>query len=272
MKLPGGAPIPREHGAWAMLLVPYVVALGAAGWPDLPGLLFLMTALAFFVARQPLFLLVRSVRRREDAQTRQSMLGWFTAYAAVGTVGGLGLLVVYGRWGLIVIGVLALLGFLVHLILVTNRQDRSVPGELAIIAALSLSAPGAYYSVTGNADLTAVALWVLNFLYSGSSVFYVKLRVGQIMRTGPLATPEARRRLSRDTVLYHIALFIAAVGLTWVRVVPVLAPVAFVPLLTKVGLALAGKRPEVNLRQVGHAEVRQAVLFAVLMIAAYWYA
>lgn len=54
--------LPREHGGWAMLLIPLVVALAVAGQWGWEGPLFLGTCLALYVSRQPLTMLARALR------------------------------------------------------------------------------------------------------------------------------------------------------------------------------------------------------------------
>ncbi|MBI4299863.1 MAG: YwiC-like family protein, partial [Chloroflexi bacterium] len=48
--------IPKEHGAWAMLLVPFVIGAAVAGRWDLKVTLLLVSVLCLYVARNPLFI------------------------------------------------------------------------------------------------------------------------------------------------------------------------------------------------------------------------
>ena len=44
-------PLPREHGAWGILLIPFAGAVGAAGVWNLPVALLLVSILCFYLAR-----------------------------------------------------------------------------------------------------------------------------------------------------------------------------------------------------------------------------
>jgi len=69
--------IPPQHGAWAMLVVPYLAGLIAAGyrWPDLP---LAGGWLAGYLWSYYLFQAVKS-RRRDRFRTQLLMYGGFTA-------------------------------------------------------------------------------------------------------------------------------------------------------------------------------------------------
>ncbi|MCQ3976894.1 MAG: hypothetical protein DPW09_25990 [Anaerolineae bacterium] len=72
-----------------------------------------------------------------------------------------------------VIGLAGAVLLVFNLWLVSRRQELSVVGELVGIVGLALGAPMAYYVASGQLDGTAIALWFINALYFGGTVFYV---------------------------------------------------------------------------------------------------
>src|SRR5688572_15408741 len=102
----GKPPMPREHGAWVMLYVPVIVALSAVrdslSW--LPPLLLIAAITGLFLGRNAAALLMR---KRGKPGTEF----WLGAYAILAMAGALPLLLVYQRFALLQIGLLALLLF-----------------------------------------------------------------------------------------------------------------------------------------------------------------
>ncbi|MBI4305336.1 MAG: YwiC-like family protein, partial [Chloroflexi bacterium] len=235
--------IPREHGAWAMLLVPFVIgtAVGPGfGWQSL---LFLISMLAFFAARYPLTLLVKRTRANGRAERRGELLAWMLAYGGVGLVAGAPLVFYYGRILLVPLAIVFALLVLVQLYLGTRRLDRTAQGELFAIAGLSLAAPAAYYAGGLPLDANAAWLWLLSFLYSASSVFYVKMKVRH-RATATISWPLRRRlEIGRGSAIYQALLVTVVVCLAILGYLPALAPLAFLPLTAKVMDGILRPRP-----------------------------
>lgn len=263
----GGPPLPREHGAWAMLLIPLVVALAAAGRWGLEGPLFLGTCLALYVARQPITLLSKSLRDPGAGPKGRPAL-WLAAYLLLAVAFGAPLLYPYGKWLLLPWAAVFLTFTALHFFLRRQRLDRTPAGELITIAGLALTAPGAYYVARGL-EPAAVYLWVLTTLYSGASVFYVrmKMRHRALRRTAAGATE--RMALGRSNLVYQGILVVTVVFLAYTGRVPPLVPVAFVPLLAKVFVGVARGGPLVNIKGIGWTEVVHSVAFTFLLAGAY---
>ncbi|TAK36231.1 MAG: hypothetical protein EPO21_03395 [Chloroflexota bacterium] len=259
-------PIPREHGSWAMLLMPYVVGLSVAGSWGWQAAFFLVSTLALFLARYPLSLVARRGFPRPRDRATRGLYGWLVAYTVVALISGVALLLL-DRWLMVLLGVLSVLLLLANLYFSRHKLDRAVWAELVVIAGLSLTAPGAYYAATGELGQTVLALWMLTSLYSGSSVFYVRLRLHD-RRAQP--QPEQRRRTQCALLLYLGMLLTGVAALIAVGAAPLLVLPAFVPLLYKALRAIGGQRAaQMTLRQVGFTELGHAVAFAVLVILAF---
>ena len=259
--------IPREHGAWAMLLMPFMVGAGVApqlGWNIL---LLLLAIILLFSARYALAKLRAAMRtRRAASSTARAAILWLIIYIGIAAILGIPLLLIYQQWGLLPLAAIAALLLALHLWLQERRLERSTTGELLGIAGLSLTAPAAYYAGAGQFDTTAMLLWLLTLLYSGSSVFYVKMKVRhRLLGEAPLRMSE-RMRLGRATVIYQLLVLALVVGLSLGGSAPILVPVAFLPLTFKNISGALWPRPEKSLRRVGFIELGHAVLFTALLI------
>ena len=166
-------PMPREHGAWGILLIPFATAVGVAGVWNLPVTLLLVSILCFYVAR--------------TSWLKQNYR-WTIALLAGSTACVLPLLCVWKLWWLAGFGAIAApLAF--------RKTERNVVMQLLAVAGLTLTAPAGWYAATGKLDYR---LWLLNVLYFAGGIFYVKMHI---------ATAIARKPTGRwPVVIYYGAL------------------------------------------------------------------
>ena len=256
--------LPREHGAWAMLLMPYAVGVAAAGWGGWASVLLLLSVLFLFISSRPLEV---AAQRGSDlpeilARRRQGMLR-VALYLIGASASGLTLLFYFGLWYLVPIGAAASAFLAIQLLLRRRRLDRTWPARLVSIGALSATGPAAYYTATGVLNLHAAAIWLLVSLYSGASIFYVRLyyRLG-----GRDKRPEtvARARAEIALILYLVVAVVLAAALSLLRWLPPLAAVGFAPLIAKSLWALRRRDERPSLKQLGLAEIGHTTLFALL--------
>jgi hypothetical protein len=258
--------ITREHGTWAMLLVPLLVGLGVAGHGWGRGMLFALAALSFFLARYPMALLVKG---RNSGRSQTDRWVWMTIYLTLAMAFTAPLVLYFHRWHLLPLGALAVLLLAIYLIQVDRRREMTVWGEFLGIAGLTLSAPASYYVATDVLGTTALLLWLINLLYFGGTVFYIKLKVREQPRQPPPPSRQERLSRGRVTLAYHV-LAIASVGaLSLSGWVPAAVLVAFAPCLAKAvrGVLAWGGRP--HMLRLGLTEVAHAVAFGTLLILAY---
>ncbi|MHB1160309.1 MAG: hypothetical protein ACYC3V_08275 [Chloroflexota bacterium] len=154
------------------------------------------------------------------------------------------------------------------LLLRRRRLGRSRPARLLSIAALSAAGPAAYYAGTGTLDRHAIAAGSIAFLYSGASVFYVRLLHQPPARLKPASSEESGLRPGRQLLAY-LGITALALGLLiplgWL---PPLASLAFAPLLLKAAWAWRRSDYHPTLRQIGFAEIGHSSLFTLLAILA----
>ncbi|GIK41759.1 MAG: hypothetical protein BroJett011_55920 [Chloroflexota bacterium] len=259
-------PLPKEHGSWAMLIVPLLLGLVIAPVWHGQALLLLLAALGFFLVRYPLAVLVKT-RKRATAD-KALLWRWTAIYGGLTILSGGWLVFVQGLWWLALMGLFGGSLLLFHLWLVSRRQELSLLGELAGIVGLALGAPMAYYAASGQLDRVAAILWLVNALYFGGTVFYIKLKVRQQPR---LPAPErvgerlvkAKACLAYQTIA--LTLLLALATLQWA---PLLTPLAFVPVTIKMvyGAWQWQDKKSLSLVRLGIAEIIHAVAFAGLVV------
>lgn len=266
--MPLKLPLPKEHGSWTMLIVPLLLGwLIAPAW-HWQAVVLSVAAFGFFLARYPLALLVKTHRRAST--NRVYLWRWTIIYGLVTALSG-GWLVLRGLWWLVPLGLIGGLLLLFHLWLISRRQEMSAVGELSGIFGLALGAPMAYYVTSGRLDMTAAALWLINALYFGGTVFYIKLKVRQQPRQ-PAPNRLSERLLKAKACLTYqtVALTIVILLVTF-RQAPALTPLAFLPVTLKIlwGAWQWQDRKSLSMVRLGLTEVGHAVAFAGLVIVAF---
>ena len=221
--------LPPEHGGWFLLLGPFLFGALAAAQPNADLFVLLLFALASYIARQPLTLLVKALsgrRARSDARPA------FFALAATGALALLllGISIWRGYAFLLWLGIPAAIVLGWQLWLVTQHEERQIGIELVGAGMLALTAPAAYWVSVGSMTTTGWWLWLLAWLYAASSIVYVYLRLKQ-RRMKEMPTRTEQWREGRRTLLY----IGGAIGITIA-----LAVLQFVPAFTPFVFALAG--------------------------------
>lgn len=261
--------LPKEHGSWAMLIVPLLLgAIIAPGW-DWPVLILMVAAFGFFLVRFPLALLIKT-RRRANAN-RAETWRWVYIYGGITALSGGWLVLAERLWFLALIGIFGIGLLLFHLWLVYRRQEMSVIGELSGIVGLALGAPMAYYTTSGQLDNTAILLWLISVLYFGGTVFYIKLKVRQQPRL-PVPNHLSDRLVKAKACLaYQTIALTLIILLATLRQAPLLTPLALVPATIKIlhGAWTWQDKKSLNLLRLGVTEIFHAVAFSGLVVLAF---
>ncbi len=253
-------PFPQEHGAWAMLYAPLLIVVLVLGNFAIPALLFLLATTAIFLAHEPLSILVKlNPKRPSSPQIFRASKIWLAIYTSLAFAATALLLFIDQRWLLLPFGVVLVVLLSTHIYLASKREERSVGGEFLGVISLTLTAPGAYYVVTGKLDQMSLWLWLLNIVYFTSSIFYVKMRVSRF------AKKQTAQKLTGQCVAYHVAL---ALGLTiclWNGWLTAFAALAFLPIVLRSFVGLTPQKGKLNLQRIGIAESIYTLIFVIFL-------
>lgn len=253
--------LPKEHGAWAMLYVPFAIgALVGASSSSSPAPLFLLflSTTFIFVSRESLLEWCRARVRGKPAPPSLRML---VIYLGAGGLSGAPLLLIYHRFWLALFAILTAFLLAFNTWQAVRREDRTVIGETIAILGLTLAAPSAYYVASGSWNSTALGLWVICVLYFTSSVFYVKLRVHSLSRR----REELRRQSWWRCAAYHLFLTTALLLLAATGSLDLFVLFAFIPVLSRTVWQLAKPGGKTNLKRVGVLEIVYSVVFLVFV-------
>jgi hypothetical protein len=264
-----GRPIvPKEHGAWAVIYGAFLAGTGVAGKVTLPVILFLVGVTAAALANGPFALLVRPTPGTAHPARQRQAWAWLLVYGAVAAVAFGSLPMAFGMTFLLPFGMAAILFLLLRAVLIRERGDRTLPGELVGTAGLTLVGPAAHAVAAGEVRPIGALLWLLLFLFFASGVFYVRMRIRAML---------ARRRGGAaplnpavwSCVGYHVALFAVIPSLVMANLIPWPVLLAFAPALWRAAAGLRRDEARLDVRRLGWSEVAVATAFVFLLIAAF---
>jgi len=258
--------IPREHGAWGLLLIPLLsgAATGIAATHRVwPLVLFAGAVLALFWLRTPLESLLGSSPM--SAHTRSERRTAISACFGLGTAGliCLAALMWNGQHlGLLWFGLIAALAFGAQAGLRRLGRNMRMYAELVGGLGLTCTAPAAYYVATGQLDVRACGLWATNWIFAGNQIHFVHLRIHAARANGFSEKLAQGRWFFVNQVLMTLVLAAAALA----HFLPYLVPLAFLPVVIR-GVYWFFSRPApLQIKSLGWSEMKQGVLFGILLI------
>jgi hypothetical protein len=260
--------IPQDHGSWVFLFSPLLIGL-FAGQHFSPGsLALIIAAIAAFLIRQPLTVVVKVYANRRPKSDLPTAYFWLGLYALLGLLATTTLLALGYIW-LLWLALPAGPIFAWHLWLVSKREERRQAGiEILATGVLALSAPAAFWVAQNAYHPLGWILWILTWFQSAASIVYAYLRLEQReWRTTP--APGYRFRAAWRALAYTgFNLMLSAVLGAW-GLIPGLVWLAFLLQFTE---TLYGTvRPALNAKpvQIGVRQLIVSSLFTLLFILAW---
>jgi hypothetical protein len=255
----------REHGSWAVLIVPIIIGAARAGSCSWNVVWFSFSALGFFLCYVPANTILRgwnSIHRESQSITRSTF--WFWTYLGFSAVFFIPLLL-QRLWYLPVIAVLAIGLFVINFLL-TQKIHKSVFGDFIAVAGLTLGAPGVYYAATGKIDTPVVTVWLLSVLFFGCSVLYVHVKIqAQRIRKDSLSLYE-KLSIGRQNIIYQCSAFSCIVLMVLNHLVPAAALIAFLPMVAHAIIGTFRLDRRVSFKHLGFVLLAHSVLFTSILV------
>jgi len=257
-------PIPREHGAWAMLVIPLVLGVAAAGALERSSLWAAAAMVLLFLARGASVPAgARFVGRRPlpagYLPRRLVWTGIYTSGAGTCFAAALAGVTPAARETVVLSAVLPLGLGIVHSVLGLAGRDRSIVGEVIGMAGLASAAPLIVAASGGRLDRQAVGAGAFALLYFVSSLAFVRAFRG---------IKESGRLEALPCLVAHAGIGVGLVALYGLGFVPATALAAFVPVAVRTAWGLS--RPPPNLKVLGWREVAVAGIFLVVAAAGFF--
>ena len=171
--------LPQDHGSWVFILSPLLIGLFAGKHFTYASFNLVVAALAAFLIRQPLTILVKVYSGRRAKDDLPAARFWMMTYGVILVLAVLGL-TLEGFAYLLYIAIPGAPVFAWHLWLVSRREERRQAGvEIVATGVLALAAPAAYWIGIGHYTATGWWLWILVWMQTAASIVYAYLRLEQ---------------------------------------------------------------------------------------------
>ncbi|MBM7649080.1 hypothetical protein JOC78_002033 [Bacillus ectoiniformans] len=230
--------LPKQHGAWAMLLVPFLLGAAAGGFRFVHISLFLGW-MFLYLATYPFLMYVKGKKKKLHMK-------WAGIYFSVALC-FLAIVLVYD-WTMLMFGGMMLPLFVINMIFAKNKKERAFTNDVTAIIAFCIGGLASYYLGSGTLDLTAFFITLLSFLFFLGSTFFVKTMIR-----------EKKNQMFRlYSWTYHLLLLIG-VG---VYAEPRLLVLAFLPSVIR-AFFLYGKN--ISIMKVGILEIANSAFFMVII-------
>lgn len=267
-KFLGSFPKQRQHGAWAMFLVPAFMALFLNPAMVYSSLLLIFSFILIFLAHQPAgkFLRFLKITGKPDSL---SFL-WVLLLAGSGFLISGFLLVHYQRWDALILGGIVGLLLLMHLWMTLNKEALSITAELIGVLGLTASAPFVYIFNNVSLDAEGWVLWMLNFLYFSGSIFYIKLKL-RWQPSHPEPSLPGKIKAGKLLIIFSIILILYLFVTIKIRGYSLLFMVAFLPFFLKAayGLINWNTKGRQKPKSVGLLELKHSMIFLFLTLLAF---
>ena len=261
--------VPREHGAWGLLLVPLftgVVAGYASEHRIWPLLMFTLAAMSLFWLRTPVESLLGSgsLKASTERERRTALIA--SILLAALTTACLADLMWNGQHlQLLLLGGAAALAFLIQSALRNLGRRTRMAAQLVGAMGLVCTAPAAYYIGSGQLGERAFVLWAANWIFAGNQIHFVQLRI----HSARAITFSQKFAYGKFFLLGEPVLFACLVMAALRHFLPPLAVVAFVPALVRGTLWFFRKPEPLDIRSLGWSEMKHGMAFGVLLAIAF---
>ena len=232
--------IPKQHGAWAMLIIPFW--LGAAAteiiWQHIP---FFLGWLLLYLATYPMLFLFKKKK-----------ISFYRKWTFIYLVPALAFLMVplFTTPSITYFGLAMLPFFAVNAYFSSKKNDRALLNDLSAILCFGIAGLASSYLPNGNLTLEAWLAFFASILFFIGSTFYVKTMVRE----------KKNIRYKYISWGYHLV-----VPLLWILIGEWIIALAFIPSLIR---AIAFYGNPLGMLKLGVYEIVNAALFFIIILFA----
>ncbi|CCO08296.1 YwiC-like family protein [Desulforamulus hydrothermalis] len=232
--------LPREHGAWAMLVVPFVLGIAGEGfrWLHIP---LLLGWLMLYITSYPFLMIYRNGRVQEYKK-------WLVLYGLIAAA--LLIFPIIRYPALLWLGCGLFVTLLVNLYYIRVQNERGMVNNFSAVAGMSLGGVASGYVGAGDWSFDLLLTWVICVVFFMGSVFFVKSMIRE------------RKNIYFRALswFYHGAVVLIIFACSG----SLLLTAAFLPSLLRAIFA-AGRT--LSAWQIGILEMVNSMLFLILTIA-----
>jgi hypothetical protein len=261
--------ITREHGSWAVLLVPFFSGAMISHQWSFNVVWLVLAELCIFLAYVPAQILLRhySGRTKENEKLRHAKF-WVLVNALLAAACAVPLL--YQKlWFLLIAGIVGAISFAVNFLLSRTLQ-KSIAGDFSAVAGLTLGAPCAYYVVAGKLDAAALAVYAFNLLFFGGSVFYVHMKIQASAKKNVALVWKQKLAIGYWNIIYHTAVLIVVIIIVLALHGSLFVVAAFLPMIIHAIYGTLTMESKVRFRNLGFLLLVHSLFFGIVIGLSSW--
>ncbi|HDR7640544.1 YwiC-like family protein [Bacillus wiedmannii] len=235
--------IPKQHGAWAMLVIPFLLSV-ILGKPTMYHIPLFLAWFFIYLATYPFLTYIKQRRKKE-------LLHAAIVYFIIAFV--FGMISLLYEWRILLFVVFMIPLFIVNMYYARQKNERALLNDISAIIVFCIGGLVSYYFSMKFIDKTALFIALISFLYFLGSTFYVKTMIRE--KNNP-----KYRLISWG---YHILLTIIVFAMNpWCSLI-------FIPSVIR-AIMLYGKK--ISIIKVGVLEIANSVYFLIITVIIMKYA
>lgn len=232
--------MPKQHGAWAMLIIPFWLGAASTGvvWQHVP---FFMGWLLLYLGTYPLLLMFKKKK-----------IPFYRKWAFIYIVPAFVFLMVplFTTPTIAAFGLAMIPFFIINAYFSAKNNDRALLNDLSAIVVFSIAGLASSYLHNAEINENAILVFASSILFFTGSTFYVKTMIRE----------KKNSQFKWISWTYHLL-----VPVLWLAAGEFIVAVAALPSLIR-AVAFYGK--PLSVMKVGIYEIINAVLFFIIMLFA----
>jgi hypothetical protein len=229
--------LPKQHGAWAMLIIPFWLGVVATElvWQHVP---FFLGWILLYLATYPILLLFK-----------RKKMGYYSKWMIFYMVPALVLLSIpiWFQPKIIYFGFLMIPFFIINAYYSSKNRDRAMGNDISAVIVFSIAGIGSGFFISEQITTSLLLVFASSVLFFLGSTFYVKSMIRE----------KKNQQFKWVSWIYHFIIPIA-----WMLMGEWLVFVAFIPSLMR-AIYFYGK--PLSAKQVGIYEIVNAAIFFIFV-------
>lgn len=159
--------IPKQHGAWAMLVIPFLLSV-ILGKPTIYHIPLFLAWFFIYLATYPFLTYIKQRRKKEFLQ---AVIVYFSIAFLFGMIS-----LLY-EWRILLFLIVMIPLFIVNMYYARQKNERALLNDICAIIVFCIGGLISYYFSMKQIDHTALFIALISFLYFLGSTFYVKTMI-----------------------------------------------------------------------------------------------
>jgi hypothetical protein len=230
--------LPKQHGAWAMIIIPFWLGVIAGGftWQHIP---FFIGWVLLYLATYPMLMLFKKKKIKFYSK-------WTVIYLLPALI--LLLVPLLKMPSIVYFGLMMIPFFIINAYYTSKNQDRALMNDFSAIIAFSIAGLASSYLGQGQITLEALLVFSVSILFFAGCTFYVKTMIRE----------KKNRQFKWISWVYHSLLLVV-----WFVLGYWIVAIAYIPSLYR-AIAFYGK--PLSPMKIGVYEIINSAIFLIVMM------